>query len=140
MGRRGQVTGGAQRFFGRHIGHQPGVVHGQQGVKDHLAHAGVTARQAGRFHDQHQAHDVGCQGLTHAHAVGANQIEEQRLKLLLAAALVGQLAKTGLDAINRGIAIGGALPPGLCGRANAGECRPSGGWPPADGPVASHGS
>ena len=110
-----EVARGADRTLRRHIGHEARVVHGQQRVDHHFAHARVAARQAGGLEREHEAHDLGRERFADADAVRADQVELQRLQLRLADALVGQLAKAGVDAVDRHVAVGGALHHALAG-------------------------
>ena len=104
-----QVAGGTDRALRGHIGHEPGVVHSEQGVDHHFAHAGVTTRQAGGLEREHQAHDLGRQRCTDTDAVGADQIELQGVELGLADALVGQFAETCVDTVDWRLAVGSVL-------------------------------
>ena len=102
---RRQVTRRTHRAFGRNPGHQPRVVNRDQRVNHHLAHAGISARQAGRLQRQHQTHHGGLQRFAHAYAVRADQVELQRGQLRLADALIGQFAKARVHTVDRRIAI-----------------------------------
>ena len=84
-------------------------MHGEQRVDHLLAHAGMPACERRRLHRNHQPHDRRLQRLTDAHAVRADQVELQRVELVLADALVRKLAEAGVDAVDGLAALRGAL-------------------------------
>ena len=105
---RREVAGGADAALARHVGHEAGVVHREQAVDDGGTHARVAARQARRLRREHQPHDRRRQRRADTDAVRADQVQLQRREVGFADPRARQLAEAGVDAVDRGVAFGGA--------------------------------
>ena len=112
---RRQVARGADRALARHIRHEAGVVHREQGVDHRLAHARGAARQRRRLEREHQPHHRGGERRADADAVRADQVELQAFEPGGIDALAGELAEARVDAIDRRAALRRALHHGRAG-------------------------
>ena len=105
---RREVARGADAALARHVGHEAGVVHREQAVDDGGTHPRVAARQARRLRREHQPHDRRRQRRADTDAVRTNQVQLQGREVGFADARARQLAEAGVDAVDRGVAFGGA--------------------------------
>ena len=84
----------------------PRVVHRQQRVDHHRAHAGKAARQTRRLQRQHQPHHLRLQRRADADRVRADQVELQRREVVGADALVGEGQQPTIRAIRERLGTG----------------------------------
>ncbi len=109
VGEGSEITGRADRALAGNDRRQAQVVHRDERVDHFHSHPGKAARQTGRLQQQGKADDALVQRIADTDGVRSQKFELKDGEIFFRDPRAGELAETGVDAVNRRFPLGRAL-------------------------------